>query len=88
MHRSHLRLFVSFAAVSLVAGCTLTSDLDGVDSSFGSGAGGGTTGVAAVSLGYQFIGVEREAKYFDAMCRRIEEAQRQSDLFIKQPEVA
>lgn len=44
--------------------------------------GSGTTGVAAVQMGRNFIGIEREPKYFDIACRRIEEAQRQSDLFI------
>jgi len=44
--------------------------------------GSGTTGVAAVQMGRDFIGIEREAKYFDIACRRIEQAQRQGDLFI------
>jgi DNA modification methylase len=44
--------------------------------------GSGTTGVAAVQMGRRFIGIEREPKYFDIACRRIEEAQRQADLFI------
>jgi len=44
--------------------------------------GSGTTGVAAVQMGRDFIGIEREAKYFDIACRRIEDAQRQQDLFI------
>lgn len=44
--------------------------------------GSGTTGVAAVQMGRDFIGIEREPKYFDIACRRIEEAQRQGDLFI------
>ena len=44
--------------------------------------GSGTTGVAAVQMGRDFIGVEREPKYFDIACRRIEQAQRQGDLFI------
>jgi site-specific DNA-methyltransferase (adenine-specific) len=44
--------------------------------------GSGTTGVAAVQLGRRFIGIEREPTYFDIACRRIEEAQRQGDLFI------
>lgn len=48
--------------------------------------GSGTTGCAAVSLGKQFTGIEADNEYFDIACRRIEEAQRQSDLFIKQPE--
>jgi site-specific DNA-methyltransferase (adenine-specific)/modification methylase len=34
--------------------------------------GSGTTGVAAVSLGRKFIGIEIEEKYFDIACRRIE----------------
>ena len=44
--------------------------------------GSGTTGVAAVQMGRDFIGIEREPKYFDIACRRIEGAQRQGDLFI------
>ncbi len=35
--------------------------------------GSGTTGVAAVSLGRKFIGIEIEPKYFDIACRRISE---------------
>ena len=48
--------------------------------------GSGTTGVAAVQMGRDFIGIEREAKYFDAACRRIEDAQRQGDLFLEAAE--
>ena len=44
--------------------------------------GSGTTGVAAVQMGRDFIGVEREPKYFDIACKRIDDAQRQGDLFI------
>ena len=44
--------------------------------------GSGTTGVAAVQMGRKFIGIEREAKYFDIACKRIEDAQRQGDMFI------
>lgn len=47
--------------------------------------GSGTTGVAAVQMGRDFIGIEREPKYFDIACRRFEEAQKQADLFIDQP---
>ena len=43
--------------------------------------GSGTTGVAASELGRSFIGIEREPKYFDIACRRIEEAQKQAALF-------
>jgi len=45
--------------------------------------GSGTTGVAAVQMGRKFIGIEREPKYFDIACSRIEQAQRQGDLFIE-----
>lgn len=44
--------------------------------------GSGTTGVAAVTMGKDFIGIEREPAYFNIACKRIEQAQRQSDLFI------
>lgn len=47
--------------------------------------GSGTTGVAAIQLGRQFIGIEREPKYFDIACRRIEEAQKQAALFPHEP---
>lgn len=42
--------------------------------------GSGTTGVACMNLGRQFIGIEREPKYFDIACRRITDAQRQQRL--------
>ena len=45
--------------------------------------GSGTTGVAAVQMGRKFIGIERDPGYFDIACRRIEQAQLQSDLFIE-----
>jgi site-specific DNA-methyltransferase (adenine-specific) len=48
-------------------------------------AGSGTTGVAAVQLGRQFIGIEREPAYFDIACRRIEDAQRQQPLIAHEP---
>jgi site-specific DNA-methyltransferase (adenine-specific) len=43
--------------------------------------GSGTTGVAALQMDRKFIGIEREPKYFDIACRRIEDAQRQQRLF-------
>ena len=43
--------------------------------------GSGTTGVACMNLQRQFIGIEREEKYFDIACRRIDQAQRQGQLF-------
>lgn len=43
--------------------------------------GSGTTGVAAIQLGRKFIGIEREPKYFDIACKRIEQAVAQGQLF-------
>lgn len=43
--------------------------------------GTGSTGVAVVEAGRSFIGIERDAGYFDWACRRIEDAQRQGNLF-------
>lgn len=48
--------------------------------------GSGTTGVAAIQMGRKFIGIEREPKYFDIACKRIEQASKQVDMFI-QPQV-
>ena len=47
--------------------------------------GSGSTGVACVQLGLAFTGIEREPKYFDIACRRIEDAQRQAKLFEDAP---
>lgn len=44
--------------------------------------GSGSTGVAAVQMKRNFIGVERDERFFAIACKRIEDAQRQSDLFI------
>ncbi len=44
-------------------------------------AGSGTTGVAALQMGKRFIGIEREPKYFDIACKRIEQAVAQGQLF-------
>lgn len=43
--------------------------------------GSGTTGVACANLKRSFIGIERDPKYFDIACKRIEEAQKQLSLF-------
>jgi DNA modification methylase len=44
-------------------------------------AGSGTTGVACVAQGLSFTGIEREERYFEAACRRIEAAYKQPRLF-------
>jgi site-specific DNA-methyltransferase (adenine-specific) len=43
--------------------------------------GSGSVGVACHRLGREFIGIEIEPKYFDIACKRIEDAQRQGNLF-------
>ena len=43
--------------------------------------GSGTTGVAAAAMARQFLGIERERKYFDIACERISRAQAQGCMF-------
>jgi site-specific DNA-methyltransferase (adenine-specific)/modification methylase len=43
--------------------------------------GSGTTGIAAIQMNRKFIGIEREPKYFDIACQRIEQAMSQPRLF-------
>lgn len=43
--------------------------------------GSGSTGVPAVKAGREFIGCELDPTYFDTACKRIEDAQRQGNLF-------
>lgn len=43
--------------------------------------GSGSCGEAAVRAGREFVGCEIDPRYFDIACRRIEEAQRQGDMF-------
>jgi len=47
--------------------------------------GSGTTGIAAISSGRKFIGIEREPKYFAIACRRIDEIARQGSLALEWP---
>lgn len=42
--------------------------------------GSGTTGVATVGMGREFIGIEIHEPYFEMACQRIEDAQRQQRL--------
>lgn len=44
--------------------------------------GSGSTAVAATLMGRKTIYIERDPDYFDIACKRIEDAQRQGDLFI------
>lgn len=45
--------------------------------------GSGSSGVAAVLEGRDFIGVEIDPDYFAVACKRIEDAQRQGDFFVE-----
>lgn len=45
--------------------------------------GSGTTGVAAVSLGKRFTGIELREPFFEAACRRIQDAYDRPDMFIE-----
>lgn len=47
--------------------------------------GSGTTGVAAIQLGRKFVGIERDQRYFDIACKRIEQAVAQGQLFAPAP---
>ena len=47
--------------------------------------GSASVGVACLRAGKSFIGIEREEKYFDIACRRIEEAAKQGQLFEPTP---
>jgi DNA modification methylase len=48
-------------------------------------AGSGSTGVACAKRGLRFVGIERERRFFEVACRRIEEAYKQADLFVPTP---
>lgn len=43
--------------------------------------GSGSTGCAALAEGRHFIGIERDPTHFETACKRIEDAQRQGQLF-------
>lgn len=48
--------------------------------------GSGSTGVACVKAGRQFVGVESDEGYFDIACERIRKAYAQPDMFVKPPQ--
>ncbi|WP_421696901.1 DNA-methyltransferase [Ancylobacter sp.] len=47
--------------------------------------GSGSTGVACVRRGCGFVGIERDAEYFDIACERIRKAYAQPDMFVERP---
>ncbi len=48
-------------------------------------SGSGTTGIACVKSGRQFVGIESDPRYFDLSRRRISDALSRPDLFIEAP---
>lgn len=49
--------------------------------------GSGTTGVACLNQGRRFVGIEKDRKYFDLACKRIEDSSKQGSLFsLESPE--
>ena len=47
--------------------------------------GSGTTGVACVKAGVAFIGIERDADYYEKACERIQDAINRPDMFVSAP---
>ena len=47
--------------------------------------GSGTTGIACVRSGRRFIGIEKDERYFDVACQRIQLAYDAPDMFIETP---
>lgn len=45
--------------------------------------GSGTTGVACIECGREFVGIERDVRHFDTACRRIEQAYKQLSLALE-----
>ena len=68
--------------IGLMAWCIDLADSEIILDPF---MGSGTTGVAAIQMGRKFIGIEREPKYFEIACNRIEQASKQVDMFIESP---
>lgn len=47
--------------------------------------GSATTGVACVTMGRKFIGIEIDIEYFDLSCKTLELSLRQGDMFVEKP---
>lgn len=61
-----------------VVNCFTSAGMTVLDPTMGSG----TTGVACAKMGRKFVGIEIEPAYFDIACKRVEQALRQTDMFI------
>jgi site-specific DNA-methyltransferase (adenine-specific) len=66
--------------VDLPARCIMATTDQG-DTVLDPYSGSASTGVAAVQNGRRYIGVEREEKWFELACKRLDHAQRQGSLF-------
>ncbi|MDF2434744.1 MAG: hypothetical protein JWP44_4375 [Mucilaginibacter sp.] len=82
-HTANVRQHPTQKPIALMAWCL--SFVPSAQSVLDPFLGSGTTGVAAIQAGRTFIGIEREPKYFEIACRRIEDAQRQEALFDAPP---
>lgn len=65
--------------LQLVRNCLAPHALSG-ESVIDPYAGSGTVGIACVELGLRFVGIERERRYFDLACERLNKAIRQQHL--------
>lgn len=55
------------------------------DKIFDSHLGSGSSAIAAKNLGFEFYGTEIDPHYFEAACKRIEQASKQCSLFLPEP---
>jgi site-specific DNA-methyltransferase (adenine-specific)/modification methylase len=76
-----LRQHTTQKPIRLMRWCIEQAALQGTETILDPYMGSGTTGIAAVQAGHQFIGVEIHPPYFDIACQRIEDAQRQRRMF-------
>jgi site-specific DNA-methyltransferase (adenine-specific)/modification methylase len=75
------RLHPTQKPIALMEFCILQCKLQPASTILDPYMGSGPTGVAAVRRGHNFIGCEIEPAYFHTACKRIDDAQRQGQLF-------
>lgn len=76
---THNRLHATQKPVSLMEWCIEKAQLPRDTIIFDPYMGSGTTGIAALKMGYRFIGIELDETYFDIALRRIADAARAAD---------
>lgn len=79
MSKKEIRYHPTQKPVPLLKWCL--SHVPGITTVIDPFMGSGSTGVAAVELGINFVGIEVDTEYFDVSCMRIEKAQVQKRLF-------